>query len=152
MTKKKSDLPPMPEHDGTDNCPGCAAAEKVIKEMEAGPIIARFKKLGAMLKAEHEAIEKEFGVRLSTVFISTLQNEQTDHIGISPKEIMVKSKDREVIMELLQDLNKNIMPDLMSKLGELFGGPDNLKDMMSRGSRNSHRGPSFMGMGQPGEA
>lgn len=146
MTKEKKDLPPMPEHDGSDNCPACAEAERVIKEMEASPMLKRFIKLAIHVKEEMEAIEKEYGARATVIFAATLENEQTDRIGTSPKEFVIKSKDKERAMDLLDDLNRAvIMPDLKSKLEEIFG----IKGKGNNQEQKNH-GPIFMG--KPGQA
>ena len=136
----------MPEHDGSENCPACKEAERVIKEMEASPMLKRFVKLALHVKEEMEAIEKEYGARGTVLFAATLENEQTDRIGTSPKEFVIKSKSKDRAMDLLDDLNKAvIMPDLKSKLEELFG----LTKKGNNQERDSH-GPIFMG--KPGQA
>ena len=141
MTKEKKDLPPMPEHDGSDNCPACKEAERVIKEMEASPMLQRFMKLAHHVKDEIEAIEKEYGVRGTVVFAATVENEQTDRIGTSPKEFVIKSKDREMALEMAGELNRVILEpmlkDLLGPLAEAMG-------------KKKHQAPIFMG--KPGQA
>ena len=140
MTKEKKDLPPMPEHDGSENCPACAEIERVMKEMEDGPLIARFKKFAEYVRDEHTAIENEFGVRITSVFGAILENDQTDRIGISTKEYVIKSRDKEKAMDILMDINKAvIMRDLES-----------LEKRLRRKTKPSSEGHVFMG--KPGQA
>lgn len=143
--KDKEKLPPMPEHDGTDNCPACAEAQRIIKEMETTPLMERFKKLAPLIEAEHAAIEKEFGIKMNTVFAATFENEQTERIGTSPIEILVKTKNRQGAVDLLREIHhQTVMPEVKAMVDKILGEDNSMKPI------KNHHGNFFMG--KPGEA
>lgn len=135
------ELPPMPEHTASADCPACAEMRRVMDEMNQTEVIKRFKALAEYIAQEHENIAKEFGVRVSTVYMGGLQNEQTDRIGEYAKTIVVEGP-KGTVKELLQELTQRIiMPDLAGVLEKIFEDNDKHKSV-----------PSHIFMGKPGQA